>query len=251
MPKLQRPSLLSAAKAIGTLALGSMRGKGKVVSKKVALRRKLGYQKGRALPRQPKTELKAFDLAPYNLDFLNGGAFNILPLNTMVNGPELYQRIGRKVYMKSLHIRAYVENIGVAATPDFGRIFIVYDSQANGGLPGLATLLQDSNAAAASSPQSNINLVNRERFKIIKDYQIITPPVAVVANGPNSINDPIMNTWNINWFIKLNGLETIYNATNGGTVADISSGSLLLITCSVNTNSKWTLSGSSRLRYYD
>lgn len=215
-------------------------------------RSSLGYQSGRSIYRTPKVEKKAFDLSTGSADFING-ALNTFVLNPMVNGAELYQRVGRKVYMKSIHIRGYINN-KATAVQDVARIIVYYDSQANAALPALGTLLADSNAGGAASGLSEINLVNRARFKVLKDYQIVLPAVTntagVLSNGP-VIQDPISNTFNINWFIKLKGLETIYNATNGGTVADISSGSLLLSITSLSQASQWQFTVGTRLRYYD
>lgn len=209
-----------------------------------------GYNSGRAKS-HPTTELKAFDVAFTNSAFTAAGVYQ--SLNLPVNGPEIYQRIGRKIYMKSIHIRGHIFNSSTAQQ-DVARVLLIYDSQSNAGVPVLANILQDSNAAAASTGLSHLNLVNRQRFKVLKDYQVTLPSVTntanVLSNGP-VLMDPIENTFNINWFVKLRGLETIFNATNGGTSADISSGNILLVTVSASAGSTWNLAYSSRLRYYD
>lgn len=57
------------------------------------------YQKGRELSRTPKSELKAFDVSntQLNLDPTGGPPSFATNLNCPINGPELYQRVGRKV----------------------------------------------------------------------------------------------------------------------------------------------------------
>lgn len=210
------------------------------------------YQKGRELSRAPPTELKAFDTPLFASNFTAAGVFTCL--NLPVNGPELYQRVGRKIYMKSIQIRGTVENI-LTTNVDIGRIIVFYDSQPNGAAPTLATLLQDSNAAAATSVLSEINLANRQRFKILRDYQLALPPCTNVAGAVTNqtIQDPINNSFNIegkHWFVKLKGLETIYNATNGGTIADINSGAIWIVTFST-INNAYSLNCHARLRYYD
>lgn len=214
----------------------------------VVKRVKRNYQSGRELTRQPKTELKAFDVATVTTSFSTAGVFTLL--NVPVNGAELYQRVGRKIYMKSLHIRGMVYP-SATTTQDRGRMVVFYDSQPNAGVSTLATLFADSNAGHATSVDSEINLDNRARFKILADKQYLFPSVTdttgVLTNlGPQ---DNILQTFNINIFIKLNGLETIYNATNGGTIADITSGSLYVVTFGGlgNYGAQW----GSRLRYYD
>lgn len=210
------------------------------------------YQKGRELARTPKQELKAFDVAAHNLAYAPiAGPPSFETLNACINGAELYQRVGRKIYMKSLHIRGIMNSTGVA-TPGLGRIIVYYDSQPNAAVPTIQGLIQDSNVAAGTTADSEINLINRQRFKILRDYDMILPSATAAANvGVGTIMDPIYHTLNINWFIKLKGLETVYNATNGGTIADITSGAIG-ITAFVDGNAtNWAFAYSSRLRYYD
>lgn len=214
-----------------------------------AKRKKGDYQKGREMPSGIGRELKAFDVATSAPNFAVAGVFTVL--NTPVNGSELYQRVGRKIYMRSLHIKGFIEN-AATSIQDIGRIIIFYDSQPNAAASNLATLLQDSNAAAATSGLSSINLTNRERFKIIKDHFITLPSVSNAAGvlSNTSLQDQQEN-FSINWFIKLKGLETVFNAVNGGTVADITSGSLYMCLVSQNQSNTWAFQFNSRLRYYD
>lgn len=211
------------------------------------------YNVGRSLTTTPKSELKAFDTS------ISSNAFDVAitppvtsTLNTPVNGAELYQRVGRKIYMKNLHIRGFIENI-VTSIQDVGRIIVYYDSQPNGAIPVIGTLLRDSNAAATLSGLSEINLDNRQRFQILRDYQVLLPACTNTAGVLTNLTimDPIKNTFNVDFFIKLKGMETVYNAVNGGTIADITSGAINMICLSTNTSNVWTFSWSSRLRYYD
>lgn len=211
------------------------------------------YQKGRELNKTPKSELKAFDIAEIASVFkLVGTPPTFNTLNAQINGAELYQRVGRKTYMKSLHIRGYISNI-ITTTQDMGRIIIYYDSQPNAAAPLITDLLQDSNAAAGTTAFSEINLINRQRFKILRDYQVLLPSVTNTAGVLTNLTimDPIKESFNIDFFIKLKGLETIYNATNGGTVADITSGAIGMVCVCASNNSDWAFTWTSRLRYYD
>jgi len=173
-------------------------------------------------------------------------------LNTLINGPELYQRVGRKIYMKNLHIRGFF-NPTASAVEQPARLIIYFDAQPNATAPTINSLLQDSNAAAGTSWASEINLVNRQRFKILRDYQVILGQVSsIIATGTEIIPDPITNSLNVDMFIKLKGLETIYNGVNGGTIADITSGAIgLTLVGGTTADGNWQFSYSSRLRYYD
>lgn len=212
------------------------------------------YQAGRELARPTMREKKAFDVALTNLNFnvpATPPVFQVL--NACINGAELYQRVGRKIYMKSIHIRGFIQPIATSIS-DIGRLIIFYDAQPNAAAPLIATLLQDSTAAAATSSLSEINLINRARFKILRDYQVLLPSqtdtAGVITNLANF--DPIgPNTLNVNFFIPLKGLETEYNGVNGGTIADISSGAIFITAVSQNATSEYEFTYTCRMRYYD
>lgn len=199
---------------------------------------------------QPKNELKAFDVAASNKNFIAAGTFALL--NNMVAGSEVYNRVGRKTYMKSIRIRGVIYNI-LTNIQDTGRIILLYDEQPNGAQPVIADIVQDSNAGAATTIRSNPNLNNRERFQILRDHTIYFPSVTntggVLTN--ENYNDTEHASYNIDWFVPLKGKETMYNGVNGGTIADIVSGSLYLVVVIQTTDNAWTFSSSSRLRYYD
>lgn len=221
---------------------------GKPALKRQKKRVKGDYQRGRELAK-PTTELKAFDVASTTISFAAAGTF--AALNVPVNGAELYQRVGRKIYMKSLHFRGFVTNTATAVQ-DVGRVIIFYDSQPNAGAPNLAALLQDSNAAAATTALSEINLTNRQRFKILRDHQIIFPSVTFAGGVlTNQAFQQTDNQMNIDFFIKLKGLETVFNAANMGNIGDITSGSILVCCVAENNAGLWSLTFNSRLRYYD
>jgi len=113
-------------------------------------------------------------------------------------------------------------------------------------------VFKDANAAAASSPTSELNLDNRERFSILKEWTWVMGPTAANQSG-QTLTDDGSQCLSFSTFVKLKGLESVYNATNGGGIADVTSGSLLMLfVCDVNsTSGAWAMSYSSRLRYYD
>lgn len=213
-------------------------------------RKRLGYQAGRATLKSKK-ELKAYDTLVNQAFNTTGGPPPITSLNNLVVGPEIYQRVGRKIYMKSLHFRGVIYPT-VTSIQDFARIIILYDSNPNGSFPAYTGILKDSTVGAGTNYFSHLNLDNRERFKVLKDYQVMLPSVTVAAGAltNESLMDPIKNTLNVEWFIPLHGLEAVYNNVNGGTIADCQTGSIILMTISSNAGS-YSLNGQFRLRYYD
>lgn len=209
------------------------------------------YQAGREFHGHPKQELKAFDVAQGNSTMASagtGGTFALL--NAMVNGAELYNRVGRRVMLKSTHIRGQCIP-AATSTGGFGRVILFYDAQPNAAAPTLANLLADSNAAHATNLLSEINLDNRERFKIFRDIQFLLPPLTFTAGVITNLGqmDQVLRSLQINEFVKLGKVESVYNGTNGGTIADITSGSLYLLFLS--TDGSWNFNWTSRTRYYD
>ena len=210
-----------------------------------------GYQKSRELHKQPKMELKAFDNATTTTAFSTiAGPPVPVCLNTIVNGAELYQRVGRKVYNRSLHFRGAIQPNG-ASMETHARVIIYYDSSSNKAFPAIADFLKDANAAAATTHLSEINLDNRSRFQIIRDYQVLLGEASALAGTVEIIPDPIKNSLNVDFFIKLRGLETIYNVTNGGTIADITTGSINVVFLGDANCATYSMTWHSRLRYYD
>lgn len=207
-----------------------------------------GYQAGRVLHHRPGQELKAIDVTLAPLTSATTGTF--LLLNAPVPGNDLFNRIGRKAYFKNVNFECYWKDSGAIATNEFLRLILFYDSQANAAAPVLADVLKNANAAAASTILSHVNLDNRERFKIIRNWRRAMPVTTAVNNvGANTLLSPGCD-FAFNEFITLGEIETIYNVGTAGTVADVQSGALwLLLISEIDTG--WTLAGNIRLRFYD
>lgn len=210
------------------------------------------YQRGRELAR-PGQELKAFDVAATTtaLDPPGGPPNFATNLNCPINGAELYQRIGRKTYGKSIHLRGWFTNVATSLQ-DLARLIVYFDSQPNAGAPLIGDIIRDSNAAGAVSIFSEINLINRQRFQILRDKQFNLPACTNTAGVLTNLAYPdTTGCLQVNEFIKLKGLETVFNSTNGGTVADISSGAIGFVVLNESNNNAWDFIWGSRYRYYD
>jgi hypothetical protein len=90
------------------------------------------------------------------------------------------------------------------------RMLLVYDKQVNAALPNVLQIVQSDDI------NGFMNLSNSRRFVVIADERI-----NCVATGGNQ-------SWNVSGFRALN-LETEYNETNGGTIADITTGAVYAI----------------------
>lgn len=129
-------------------------------------------------------------------------------VNGLANGTTAITRIGRRVTMKSVYIRGQVQLAATSTGATPIRLMVVYDRQPNGAaMTATDILLTD----AIASPN---NLSNSRRFQTIIDHVV---PVIGTA-GPQGYYYEL--------YKKLD-LATEYNNGSAGTVADISTGSLV------------------------
>jgi len=137
-----------------------------------------------------------------------GGGMTMNLLNGVEAGSGATQRIGRRVTWKSLTIRANFQ-IDAASTLQASVRFIVFvDKQCNAADCAPTDLLTADNVSAIT------NLANNHRFKILFD----------IVRSIGSIEDLTMN---ITKYRKLN-VQTEFNTTSGGTVADMQTGAIWL-----------------------
>jgi len=132
---------------------------------------------------RPAPEVKSFDLVFDLAALANGtcvgqgtvagvGADNgfdtgMSAINLIQAGSGFYQRIGTKIFIKSIEITGCVEQGATATYMAYGRYLIVYDRQANGAYPTLQNILQDNDGNLTFN--SGVNMQNRSRFSIIRD----------------------------------------------------------------------------------
>lgn len=114
-------------------------------------------------------ELKSFDNSGANFIVSTSGDFTNLCFPA--SGGDINQRVGRKITLKSYYIRARVALTAAETIPaasitipcQEARMIVFVDFQPNGALPTVLDLLQ------INSPVSQLNLGNRERFKVLSD----------------------------------------------------------------------------------
>lgn len=169
---------------------------------------------------------------PLSNDFTTPGATFLL--NGLTTGALATNRIGRKVTLKSLYIRATVQLATTSVRGANIRMVVFYDKQANGTAPAVTDVLADD------SFYSPNNLSNRDRFVVLCDH--VFEPIGTANDYQKSAVV----------FKKLN-LETMFNAGTAGTIADITSGSLYIMFAQSGTigTGNPTASWYSRVRYTD
>lgn len=203
--------------------------------------------------------LKSVDLAgPVTSQISN--AANFILTNAVQTGAGFFNRIGSRITLKSLHLVGQITPGTGSPTgvSEYLRIMVVYDKQANGATPNIADLLQDQNQTAATvvtNAWSHLNMVNRDRFQILMDDRVEVPINTFTAefNNISSIID-YTGEVNINRFIRLNDLETMFKSSSSPTTqADISVGALYVVTFGTLSaaTSGFAFNFNARLRYWD
>lgn len=208
---------------------------------KISVQRKQSIQDARGFSRflGSKAEKKVNDLAIATYPFDTTGS--VTALNLIATGTDFTNRVGRKILMKSVNIIGVVQPNDTSVSTTLCRALLIYDKQPNGALPAITDILNTSNS------KDQINLNNRDRFVILRDwFQALAPQQDTATQA--YAGSPTTN--NLHMFVKLNH-ETIYNST-AGTIAAVTSGSLLLVTVGDSTNTNtYSLSASTRIRFID
>jgi hypothetical protein len=202
---------------------------------------------------QRSGEIKAYDfLLDSTAQQLSSTAI-ISCLNPIASGAGFFQRIGRRIEMKSIRLTASIRFRQAGTTPadDFARVMIIYDKQSNGAAPTIAAILQSQdNTTTSNSPFAGINLNNRDRFEVIRD-QMVYLPLLTAANvsGPP---DPVAPSYLMKMYAKLGGRITQFGA-DAGAIASITTGALLLVVYagSAPADAQYELAGTTRLRFGD
>lgn len=159
-------------------------------------------------------------------------------LNAIQNGSGSTQRIGSKIRLAGVQIKAFFQTRRTTSSVwELFRIMVVYDRQPNGSAPAIGDILGGrdyASTAITSNPTVNLlNPDNRDRFVLLYD-KTISPRAASVAAGPttpftNVAGDMQYMAWQK--FIKIPGLDVVYgNSSTPPVIGDIKSGSLYIIT---------------------
>lgn len=169
-------------------------------------------------------------------------------------GAALNQRIGRQILVRKIKVRGTI-NVpaqAAAATADSAtrvRIMLVHDMQTNATQMTGAQLMQDA-SAANTTVNSFQNPNNFGRFRVLKDktFTLYNPNMAGSPTTADLVQQGLTKTfkWVINFKVPV---AVHFNATNGGTVADIVDNSFHMVAGTDNTTLAPTLIYYSRVAY--
>lgn len=152
-----------------------------------------------------------------------------------VQGNDINNREGRHVYVTKLKLRGVISTtvlqdqadaIGGAAV----RLILVQDQQTNGTQMNAEDLMASPQAANVSLTFCQFqNLQNFGRFKVLKDKIFYPKDPFSQTDGANTASE-CMSDIPFKWNIRFKTPVSVrFNATNGGTIADIVDNSFHLI----------------------
>lgn len=153
-------------------------------------------------------------------------------LNGMAQGDTASSREGNSIRMKSYYMKYQIANNATAVNTNT-RVILVLDKQSNGAQPLVTDIL------ATNTVVSPRNLDNRKRFKILYDKCH-----SLGTAGPANINTEF-------YFKNQQTHVAYYNGSNLGTIADIATNALYLLTISDQATNLPAINYYFRLRFID
>lgn len=153
-------------------------------------RSKFNISNTRTNPVYPRPETKNFDFSvgpsatPQSIPL----AGVVIPINSIEQGIDDNQRIGRSIATKSCYYQ-YVLNFGTGPVPNVIRHMLVWDRQPNGTAPAVNQVL--NNLGLSTPVTAPMNLDNKERFVVLADERTTLSPNGDqirVCNGFRTIN---------------------------------------------------------------
>jgi len=183
-------------------------------------------------------ELNFNDTVLAGLAINTTGSTNVL--NGIVPGNGANQRIGRKITIKSISGDFRVISGSTTLVSDF-RVAIVLDTQSNAAGPAITDIW------TAALPTAPRNTSNGARFRILAIFEDVNIGNLLTAGQQTDKSAMVYK------FYKRVNIVTTYNAGVAGTVGDIQTNGLFLVTvgsqAAGTTNS--SLDGTFRIRYTD
>lgn len=174
---------------------------------------------------------------------LNLGNPAVVSPNTVFcpqTGNGLNGRIGRKCHLYKVRITGTIVIPQQSAQGNCDpackiRILLVHDKQTNGAAFTPIQLMSSSTSGAEVTINSFQNPQNFGRFNVLKDKTIVLQNPSVAGQTPS------IDTCGMKYHFKLNyrwpkGLLFNFNATNGGTVADLIDNSIHVIVATDNAS---------------
>lgn len=171
-------------------------------------------------------------------------------------GSALNQRVGRKVAINKITLKGHVlsnasdaETTGQASSTC--RLIMFVDKQTNGAQVTPSNLIAAQTASSTSALYGFQSTANFGRFRVLKDKIVSMQNPNLVWDGTNDNRNGLVKPFKMNIRFR-KPLIVHFNATNGGTVADIVDNSIHIAAKADNiTDLAPTLSYTCRVVYSD
>lgn len=150
-------------------------------------------------------------------------------------GSGINQRIGKSCKLMSLKIRGAVTcakqgDQTATDNPTIVRIALVWDQQTNSSqCQGEQVFTDPTTAAASMAIHAYQNIDNFGRFRVLKDKMLTIQNPNAAYDGTNVEQQGLTRLFKMNIKFGKEGIPVRFNATNGGTVADVVDNSFHII----------------------
>lgn len=200
-----------------------------------------------------RKEIKAVDFNAFTyFDNVALSNTSVLPCNTISQGTDGYQRVGRRVFAKSFEFSYTIQPYILPALASRFKVAIVRDKHPTGSLPLFSDIFQsvDRLGAIISDPESLINLATRDRFSLM--YHRMHSMGTVTAAGAQI--DQTQNNPDVSGRMRkrLNFTVNFKGATS--TLGDCEGNAFYIIAFngdSAATSLSWSLHFQTRFSYTD
>lgn len=170
-------------------------------------------------------------------------------------GAAINQRIGREVKVFKIKIKGYFNTPTQASqsggdTASLIRLLLVMDTQTNAAACTAAQVIADG-SNAGTTIESFQNLANVGRFRVLRDKQVIFGN-STIANDTGATGGIVQSGQKRKFKIVHRFMKPVsvrFNATNGGTIADIVDNSFHLFCATDSTALAPALTYSARVCY--
>lgn len=171
-------------------------------------------------------------------------------------GADINGRIGRKVQVMRIAIRGLIhtnalqDQVDSVANPAT-RVILYMDQQTNGAQAQAETLMQTNEAAVNNVFCGFQNTANFGRFRVLRDITIRGRDSSPMTDGASTGSITAGDIpFKINYRFK-QPVTVKFNATNGGTIADIVDNSFHLVAQKSGTGFVTLINYSARVYYKD
>lgn len=189
---------------------------------------------------------------------------NLFLLNGIATGTDVFNRIGRKIRIRSVHVRITVKPNISAANSNYTRsnrlkAILFCDEMPTGTAPTFSDFsanlagqgnYSDMTVGASNQIKAFRNIANAKRFKVIKEVELVQPYTPAGSNGIQSFK----GLQRIDFNVKFGGLSklatTTYNNTSTGytSVAQCALWCVVFADCE---NGAYYFDINWRTRFYD